>query len=70
MNQKGNSITYLPGKGQEVHDVIQCGGVLDVATVDVHSVPELVAPAVMTYAQGVHVHVGQVHQTAHHTVEV
>ena len=61
---------YLPSEREEVHDVVEAGGALQLAAVDVHRLLELVGPRAAVDTQRVHVQVRQVHQPVHQAVEV
>ncbi|RUS73981.1 hypothetical protein EGW08_018249, partial [Elysia chlorotica] len=62
--------THLPTKGEKMHEVVKLGGALYVAAVDVHGVCELLAPGGVRHADLVQVGVGQVHDAAHHALEL
>ncbi len=59
----------LKSEGEEVHDVVACGGVLHVAAVHVHGVLQLLRPGLVVHSHAVHVHVGHHHEAIHDRVE-
>ena len=61
---------YLPEEGEEVEDVVHVCGVLDVATVNVHGVVELLAPRGRLQLERVQVLLGLLHDTRHDPVKL
>ena len=64
-----NKSTDFEAEGEEVHDVVEPLGVLDVTAVDAHGVFELVRPRLAAQLQALQLQVGLRDHPLHKTVE-